>query len=174
MYYFDGEEIAIGDVVFWNEGMCLGAVSGIFETSDELEGVSQCEPGIMLSFSVSIMNPLPGGMFVECADFKDDGINKCSQKLLIRLFETHAKIARVVDFSQYTSDSYGINRIYMPVCKKAVWVYIYYASISSVRALLLVNEDLTKASILSELQFIKLKEAASIVDLDLKWVAIDK
>lgn len=42
----DPEEIRAGDLVWWNEGVCVGFVEQVIETSDDFERWGLDEPSI--------------------------------------------------------------------------------------------------------------------------------
>lgn len=74
MNYPDGSIVRVGDLVWWNEGCCLGHVQSIAETKEAYEAWGLDSPFIAISNEQPFNPANTMGVVYDETDFKDDGI----------------------------------------------------------------------------------------------------
>lgn len=77
MNYPDGTVIVVGDVIWWNEGGCIGRVACIVDTPDSWISKGLAEPGIFICNDLAF-DELTCDVFNSEAQFLDEGIGKLS------------------------------------------------------------------------------------------------
>ncbi len=88
MRYLDGKTIKTGDIIWWNEGTCVGRVATIVEPADTAEKMAAWgldESGIFISPRIRL--PLVDGVYQPHSDFEDEGIGLMSENELAELYE---------------------------------------------------------------------------------------
>jgi len=100
MHYPDGTSVQAGDLIWWDEGNCVGFVQEIIETEAD-----QCKWGIAqphISIGGHPYRPAATG-FVTCAEslFADEGIGRLTADVCAQLRKAieHAQVQAGVDLS---------------------------------------------------------------------------
>ncbi len=108
MHYPDGREIELGDLVWWNEGSCVGRIAAIFESADELSHWGLDEYGIFICNDVT-ENWGSCDIFYPRIAFESEGIAKLTPpeidyvwQVRDELLKTHPEIL--------TYESFGLRR----------------------------------------------------------------
>ena len=85
MYYPDGIKIKISDLIWWNEGICVGFVQEIIKTKQDLETWGLITPSLAVSnlHPFNLNNPLT---IVDESDIAGEGIGLLT-KNEIQIFE---------------------------------------------------------------------------------------
>jgi hypothetical protein len=73
MKYPDGTEMAVGDLIWWNECLCLGHIQHIAETPEEFEGWGLQEPHAFFG-NHHPFNPEVTGVAYPPSSFEDEVI----------------------------------------------------------------------------------------------------
>lgn len=74
MKYPDGSHVHVGDLIWWNEGNCVGYVQSVAESQTDYETWGLDEPGIFVSNYHPFDRSNPSGVFYPTDSFEDEGI----------------------------------------------------------------------------------------------------
>ena len=77
MKYPDGTVVQVGDLVWWDEGACLGYVQLILESPADYEAWGLDEPGIMICGSHPF-DPEVTGVYHSADSLEDEGVGLLS------------------------------------------------------------------------------------------------
>ena len=124
MTYPDGSKICIGDLVWWDEGHCIGYVQVIAESKDDYERWGLAAPGIFVSNTHPFDQSLGSGVNYEQASFEDEGIGLLSPEELNRLEGAIAEARRLatVDFDTST---YAVTTE-VKNCQVVGWILTFF------------------------------------------------
>ena len=103
MNYPDGHLIRVGDLIWWNEGSCVGHVHVIAETPAEFEAWGLEEPHIFVDNTHPFDPTIGSGVAYNEACFEDEAIGLLDPKE-IGMFEAAVKAAAeksAIDFSSH-------------------------------------------------------------------------
>lgn len=171
MNYLDGTEISAGDIIWWDEGVCLGLVTHILEQKKALEDMGLENPGVCVAFNICENDYTKWGLFLEHGDFEDEGIEKCSSELLSQIHDCGDRLNENIIFKEISSQSYGVNRWQIPDLKGYVWVYSYTANCIICNRVV-IDSDFRRVAIISDEYFIVLKETNQLPP-KLNWIDLD-
>ena len=124
MNYPDGPTIRVGDLVWWDEGFCVGYVQVIAECKSDYEDWGLQAPHIFVSNSHPFDSTLRTGVGYPEACLRDEGIGLLTTDERIQLDEAtnraHDLFARDLDYSTYavTTD--------VQSCQLAGWFFTFY------------------------------------------------
>jgi len=108
MNYPDNRRVCIGDLIWWNEGTCLGYVSEIIGDLNEVKHRGLDDMGIFISNDYT-KREMEGSMYVELSDFEDEGISKCEIDEHRYLDEVISKAFNVLD--DFRDRSFFVQRL---------------------------------------------------------------
>ncbi len=74
MKYPDDSHVHVGDLIWWNEGNCVGYVQSVAESQTDYESWGLDEPGIFVSNYHPFDRSNPSGVFYPADSFDDEGI----------------------------------------------------------------------------------------------------
>jgi hypothetical protein len=107
MKYPDGNDVKLHDLIWWNEGMCLGFVSLIVETEEQWGKWGLDEPGIFFSFDLS-GKTFGQHMFNSEESFVDEAIGLLTEA---ETTEIKALFPKVCQFDpEVVERSYSLGR----------------------------------------------------------------
>ena len=91
MKYPSGNDIAICDPIWWNEGTCVGRASLILETAEQLKEWSLDEPGIFVCCDFSGKTTTQD-VFYPRELFEDDGIERMTSAEATEVKDLYVKL----------------------------------------------------------------------------------
>ena len=75
MKYPDGSIVAINDIVWWNEGLYVGKIDGIYSSPSEINAMGLNEPSISIRYDDS-SDQVGCSVIYPISSFRDEGIGK--------------------------------------------------------------------------------------------------
>lgn len=95
MIYPDGVEVHLHDLIWWNEGQCVGYVSEILETQKDWEkyGGEINEAGIFLSLDIS-RRTFDSVVFNSHHSFEEEGIKLLTDAEIAEIKEVFQKVCQ--------------------------------------------------------------------------------
>ena len=124
MKYPDGSTIQVGDLIWWDEGNCVGFVQVIAESKVDYENWGLNAPHIFISNTHPFDAALLTGVAHDLACLKDEGIGLLTADERIQLAQATEQarglVAGNVDFSTYsvTTD--------VQHCHLVGWFFTFY------------------------------------------------
>jgi hypothetical protein len=123
MTYADGSTVGVGDLVWWNEGDCVGYVQVVAESKNDYESWGLTVPSIFLSNRHPFDRSL-GGVAYAQALFEEEGIGPLSTEDLNRLERATSEARRIatVDFDTST---YAVTTE-VKNCQQVGWIFTLF------------------------------------------------
>jgi hypothetical protein len=131
MTYPDGSAIGIGDLVWWDEGHCVGYVQVIAE--DDYESWGLTVPSVFLANRHPFDRSLGTGVAYNQASFEDEGIGLLSPQEVKALERATAEARRLatVDFDTST---YAVTTD-VENCQQLGWIFTLFRDGTEVQVL---------------------------------------
>ena len=103
MIYPDGSTIRVGDLIWWDEGLCIGYVQAIVESKEEYKSWGLDAPHIFLSNTHPFDSKITSGVCYNRASFDDEGIGLLNPEERKEFDQAilRAKKSVVADYSTY-------------------------------------------------------------------------
>lgn len=121
MNYPDGSVIRTGDLIWWDEGACVGHVGEIMEESQQYEAWGLDEPSLEIN-NVHPFDGSSGGIVYPLWVLESEGLSKFSdperRELELALSEASRRAGRSFEGLKYVVRA-GIEN-----CKRVAWVFI--------------------------------------------------
>ena len=108
MKYPEGQIVRVGDLIWWNEGVCLGHVQEIIESQSDIKSWGFSQPHIMVDNNHPLDSTLDGVVAYGLSDFEDEGIGLLTEEELLML-EAAVNSAKKVSKTDLTSHNYSIS-----------------------------------------------------------------
>ncbi len=108
MNYPDGQPICVGDLIWWNEGSCVGHVQVVAETKEEYEAWGLDEPHIFVDNSHPFDPTIGCGVAHNVGCFEDEAIGLLNQAE-IGLFEAAVKEAEAKAVTDLNSHQFSVT-----------------------------------------------------------------
>lgn len=124
MNYPDGSTVNIGDLIWWNEGTCVGYVQVVAESKDDYESWGLTAPSIFLSNRHPFDRSLGTGVQYERASFEDEGIGLLSPEESKQLERATAE-ARKFATEDFDILTYAVT-MEVENCQHVGWVFTLF------------------------------------------------
>jgi hypothetical protein len=124
MKYPDGSMIQVGDLIWWDEGLCVGYVQVIAESKSDYAAWGLQAPHIFVSNTHPFDSTLLSGVSYPETCLKDEGIGLLTSDERIQLDKASARASDLVgvdlDYSTYSVTADVQNR------QLAGWFFTFY------------------------------------------------
>ncbi|MGC9944729.1 MAG: hypothetical protein ABSE48_23145 [Verrucomicrobiota bacterium] len=124
MKYPDGSTIQVGDLIWWDEGLCIGYVQAIAESKEEYASWGLDTPHIFVLNSHPFDPAIASGVAHDEACLKDEGIGLLKPQQRIEFEQATVKalglVATGLDYSTYSVTTDVKNRQFTG------WVFTFY------------------------------------------------
>ena len=130
MQYPDGSMIQIGDLIWWDEGFCVGYVQAIEESKTEYESWGQNEPHIFVSNNHPFDATTHSGVAYPESSLADDGIARLNPEERLEFDRAAVRAHRLVATD---SDCYAVTTEVRD-SRLHAWIFTYYKDDKNVQA----------------------------------------
>lgn len=123
MMYPDGSTIQVGDLIWWDEGLCTGYVQEIAESKEEYESWGLSEPHIFVSDGHPFDPATRTGIGYPEASFASEGIGRLTPEERLKL-EQATERARSLARIDSAHLSYAVHAA-IENCKQVGWEFSF-------------------------------------------------
>jgi len=123
MKYPDGSIIQVGDLIWWNEGYCVGYVQVIAESKEEYDSWGLDEPHVFVSNVHPFNSTIQSGVAEPESSLADEGIGLLTTEERVRL-EQAANLAHQLLSADFKYSTYSVFTEVLDG-KLVGWAFIY-------------------------------------------------